>query len=232
MMSSSVNDKNLRLLEKTIDYQFKNRDRLHAALTHSSTQEDRNYERLEFLGDRILGLVIAEWLFKTFPHEKEGDLAKRHAVLVQGRTLAKMARRINLGDALNVSDAERISGGGNNDNILADALEALIGALYLDSSLEQTQSFIRDLWGDTINVMIEPPQDAKTALQEWAQGRGLPLPTYEMTDREGPDHAPVFTIKVHVKDNGEAQATGSSRRKAEKKAAKALLEFLAAQSKP
>jgi ribonuclease-3 len=194
------------------------------ALTHSSTGTQANYERLEFVGDRVLGLVVAQMLYEFFPEESEGGLAKRHAALVQGKTLAQIAREIGLGDALILSDAERAAGGAENENILADGLEAVIGALYLDAGLETCARAVRQLWASRIDVLSEPPQDPKTALQEWAQGRGLPLPVYELIGREGPDHAPQFDVRATVKGFSPVQARGASIRAAEKAAARQLLD--------
>lgn len=216
----------LELLQQRLNHTFTRQDLLVAAMTHASTGAETNYERLEFLGDRVLGIVMAELLYAAFPHEAEGDLAKRHAALVQGELLAMIAREMKLGDALILSDAERAAGGADNDNMLADGFEALIGALYLDAGLEPCQHLITKLWGDRVNKLSAPPQDSKTALQEWAQGRGLPLPTYEVADRSGPDHAPVFTIRVTVQGFKPAQAEGASRRAAEKEAARILLAQL------
>ena len=216
----------LSALQETLRHQFHDVNLLLAAMTHASTGSDHNYERLEFLGDRILGLVIAESLYKLFPNEPEGHLAKRHAALVQGALLAVIAREINLGDSLILSESERASGGAENENMLADALEAMIGALYLDAGLAPCQEVIVRLWGDRISILSSPPQDPKTTLQEWAQGRGLPLPLYELAERSGPDHAPVFTIRVTVQGFTPVLATGASRRAAEKESARILLEQL------
>ena len=216
----------LSALQETLRHQFHDVNLLVAAMTHASTGSDHNYERLEFLGDRILGLVIAESLYKLFPNEPEGHLAKRHAALVQGALLAVIAREINLGDSLILSESERASGGAENENMLADALEAMIGALYLDAGLAPCQEVIVRLWGDRISILSSPPQDPKTTLQEWAQGRGLPLPLYELAERSGPDHAPVFTIRVTVQGFTPVLATGASRRAAEKESARILLEQL------
>lgn len=216
-------DELLAEFEARFGHHFKNADHLNLALTHSSTGAGRNYERLEFLGDRVLGLVMAELLYDVFPDEVEGDLAKRHAALVSGETLAIIAEQINLGDVLNLSHGERAGGGAKNENILADVMEALIGAVYLDNGLSACKSVISTLWNNILHTMKEPPRDPKTALQEWAQGRGLPLPKYEMTGREGPDHAPVFTISVLVEGFDRLSAEGPSRRAAEKSAAILLL---------
>ncbi len=213
-------------LQETLRHQFHDVNLLVAAMTHASTGSDHNYERLEFLGDRILGLVIAESLYKLFPNEPEGHLAKRHAALVQGALLAVIAREINLGDSLILSESERASGGAENENMLADALEAMIGALYLDAGLAPCQEVIARLWGDRISILSSPPQDPKPTLQDGAQGRGLPLPLYELAERSGPDHAPVFTIRVTVQGFTPVLATGASRRAAEKESARILLEQL------
>jgi ribonuclease III len=170
--------------------------------------------------------VIAHILWETFPDESEGDLAKRHAALVQGKMLAKLARLVKLGDAMQLSDAERAAGGSENDNILADGLEGVIGALYIDGGLEPAKNVITRLWGNSIHIMKAPPQDPKTALQEWAQARGLPLPVYELMGKDGPDHAPTFEIKVTVFGYPPWSSRGSSRRKAEKDAAAMLLAHL------
>ena len=219
-------EKERTALQEKLGHFFANQELLQRALTHSSTGAARNYERLEFLGDRVVGLVIAHILWESFPKEAEGDLAKRHAALVQGKTLARIARRIELGGAMQLSAAERAAGGAENDNILADGLESVIGALYVDGGLAVCEKVIRDLLGDSILVMKRPPQDPKTALQEWAQARGLPLPEYEMSGRSGPDHAPDFEIRVTVQGYPPASAKGASRRKAEKEAAGILLAHL------
>ena len=219
-------DEATKKLQDDLGYHFKDIKPLEKALTHSSAGGTYNYERLEFLGDRVVGLALAHTLFKTFPDENEGDMAKRHAALVQGKTLAKIAREINLGAIMQLSEAERAAGGANNDNILADGLEALIGALYLDAGLPECQAAIEKLWGDRVKVMKRPPQDPKTALQEWAQARTLDLPSYELVGRSGPDHAPIFEIRVKVGDFPPWSAKGTSRRSAEKLAAAMLLAHL------
>lgn len=217
----------LKALMEQLGHPFRRQDDLKQALTHSSTG-GANYERLEFLGDRVLNLVIADLLFDAFPKEAEGDLAKRHAALVQGEMLATLAREINLGAALDLSTGERQAGGSRNDNILADAFEAVLGALYRDGGLPACRTVIEKLCGDRLRILAQPPQDPKTMLQEWAQGRGLPLPRYELTKRAGPDHAPQFEITVTVDGMPPATGAGPSRRAAEKEAAAALLKQLPA----
>lgn len=215
------------IIQEKVGYRFADRGYLQKALTHSSAGEKYNYERLEFLGDRVLGLVVAHILFETYPQEAEGDLAKRHAALVQGKTLALVAEDIGLGEIMFLSDSEKAGGSTQNRNILADGMESLIGALYLDGGIDVCMRVIRDLWGGLLETMTSPPQDPKTALQEWAQGQGLPLPLYEMTGREGVDHAPVFEIRVMVEGMPPCTARGASRRKAEKEAARKLLAVIA-----
>ncbi|MBI1300937.1 MAG: ribonuclease III [Alphaproteobacteria bacterium] len=216
----------LSSLEEKICYNFKNTELLRVALTHSSTGESQNYERLEFLGDRVLGLVIASLLFEKFPDEKEGDLAKRLASLVQGRTLARISEQIDLGTFIILSDAERVAGGATNEHILADVFEALIGAMYLDGDLELCERFIAEQWDDVLYTMKTPPQHPKTAIQEWAQAKGLPLPAYEIIEQTGPDHAPEFKVQLLVKGHNPFTASGRSRAEAEKEVAKLFLETI------
>ncbi len=211
-------------LEETLGYSFKNPELLRNALTHSSRGEAKNYERLEFLGDRVLGLVVADLLFYTFPNEKEGDLAKRLASLVQGATLAKLSARISLGDYILFSDAEAAAGGAENDHILADVFEAVIGAIYVDGGFSPCQKIITEHWTDVLHTMKEPPLHPKTAIQEWAQSKGFPLPVYEISGQSGPDHAPVFEIQLFIKGHAPITASGRSRAEAEKNAAKAFME--------
>ena len=214
------------LLEKNIGHDFKDKSLLRDALTHSSTGHEKNYERLEFLGDRVLGLVITEMLFAKFPDESEGDLAKRLAALVQGSMLAVVARQINLGAYVVFSVAEREAGGAENENILSDVFEALIGALYLDGGFKKCHDLVESLWEGHFFDMKAPPQHPKTALQEWAQGSGLPLPVYEIAGQSGPDHAPVFDVKLSVKGHKALIAQGRSRQEAEKEAALAFLKTI------
>lgn len=196
------------------------------ALTHSSKHRQTNNERLEFLGDRVLALVLADTLYHRYPHENEGAQALRHAGLVRAESLARIGRDLRLHDYLHVSNHDRASGTAQIDNVLADTLEALIGALYLDCGFEACRKVVENLWQSAIDEMVQPPQDPKTTLQEFAQGRGLDLPKYDITARNGPDHAPTFTIRVSIDGLGTATATGASRRLAEKAAATHLLQQL------
>lgn len=219
-------DKDFTALEKQIGHNFKDRLLLVTALTHSSAGAKYNYERLEFLGDRVLGLVIANLLYKRFPEEAEGDLAKRLAALVQGSFLAGRAHDLSLGQYVEFSEAEALSGGADNENILADVFESLIGALYLDSGLDACETLIEGLWNDKLDVMKEPPQHPKTRLQEWAQSKGLPLPSYKIVDQQGPDHAPIFVTELSIEGYEKVAAQGKSRQQAEKNAAQDFVELL------
>lgn len=226
MSVSPQNKALLEKLQKLIGYTFHDLHWLERAMTHSSTAEDYNYERLEFLGDRVLGLTIAHALFETFPKEREGGLAKRHAALVQGTTLSVIANAKGLGDYIILSDAERRAGGAQNDNILADILESLMGAILVDGGYDPARDFILRFWGNNIETLTEAPMDPKTELQEWVQAKALPLPIYEVVDKKGPDHAPIFTIELRVQGYDPVRAEGPSRRQAEKTSAQAMLQKL------
>lgn len=215
---------NLDALQQQIDHTFKDSALLETAMTHSSTGAKSNYERLEFLGDRVLGLAVSETLYAKFPDEPEGHLAKRLSALVQGTFLAQISREMEMGQYIIFSDAESASGGAENDNILADVFESMIGALYLDTNYETCRALIQKLWGDHFDSMKKPPQHPKTRLQEWAQSQNLPLPHYKISDQSGPDHAPVFDISLTVKGYEEITVKGASRQEAEKLAASSFIE--------
>lgn len=217
-------------VEQKLGHEFGDKTLLRSALTHSSTGGAASYERLEFLGDRVLGLVVAQMLFEKFPDEAEGDLAKRLAALVQGSFLAEIATKINLGAFVILSDGERDAGGAANENILADVFEALLGALYLDGGFEKCTQLIERLWADSIFEMKVPPQHPKTSVQEWAQSRGLSLPLYEIVAQTGPDHAPVFEVQLSVEGQKSVRAQGPSRQAAEKSAAQLFLDQLGNQA--
>jgi ribonuclease-3 len=178
-------------------------------------------ERLEFIGDRVLGLLIAEWLAERFPNEQEGDLGRRLASLVSQPVLAHVAETIGLGEALSVAPGEARAGVKRRATVLADALEAALGAIYLDGGLAPARDFVHRAWDGAMIAQEQPPKDAKTALQEWAQKRGLDLPDYTVSARSGPPHAPVFEVTVAV---GEWHGTGTagSKRAAEQLAAEQL----------
>jgi ribonuclease-3 len=209
-------------LERQLDYRFSEPARLQQAFTHSS-RSGPNYERLEFLGDRVLGLVMAEWLLVLHPEAVEGKLAKLQAALVSAESLAQVARSLDLSRFIKGAAAD--PGLKQNDGILADCCEALVAVLYLDGGVPAAQNFIRTQWATLVGA---PPEtgDAKTLLQEWTQSRGLGLPVYAETERSGPDHAPSFTIEVQVKNHGAVAATGASKRLAERAAAAAMLKDL------
>ncbi len=213
-------------LEQRIGYRFKNSGYMEQALTHSSKSGTANNERIEFLGDRVLNLVMAHTLYEQFPADPEGSLAKRHSALVQGPMLAAVAITINLGDFMNLSEAERTSGGAENENILSDGMEALLGAVFLDGGLEPARDVIIRLWDKYILTHTDVQQDPKTELQEWVQARGLPLPAYEITGKSGPDHSPRFEIELSVQGYSPVSADGPSRRHAEKDAARKMLAQL------
>jgi ribonuclease III len=210
------------------------------ALTHpSAAAADRRrgrpqqggghgYERLEFLGDRVLGLVVADLLWHRFADEPEGLLTRRFGQLVRRETLAKVAAAIGLGPHLVLSPSEAAAGGAANPGILADALEAVLAAIYLDGGFAAAARFVGRWWEPLIAEMGRPPRDPKTALQEWAQGRGLPLPAYRLVATSGPDHARRFTVTAEVAGAEQTTATASSKRAAETEAAALLLESLGA----
>ncbi|MBI3441328.1 MAG: ribonuclease III [Proteobacteria bacterium] len=211
-------------LEKKISYKFSTPALLETALTHASVQDTAyDYERLEFLGDRVLGLVVADLLYTCFSEEREGGLAKRHAALVQRKALLKVAQQLQLADHLKLSPSEKKSGGHTKEKILADAMEALIGAIYRDGGFLAASTFIKTFWSDMLHQHVSPPEDAKSRLQEWVQARSLPLPEYTLVDKSGTDHSPQFEIEVFVKGIGRASSVAASKRAAEKSAALKIL---------
>jgi ribonuclease-3 len=212
-------------LQKRLGYTFTDKTLLTMALTHASAGGE-DYQRLEFLGDRVLGLIVAERLYELYPKEPEGDLSKRHTALVRAETLARAAAGLDVGVAALLSEAEKAAGGAANENILSDIMEALIGAVYLDGGLTAARTMLLPLLEEDLRTMAAPPRDPKTALQEWAQARGHGLPEYTVTERTGPDHAPDFTITVTVRGQPSATGKGASKRAAEKAAAMLLLERL------
>jgi ribonuclease-3 len=219
-------------LEDRIGYRFAAPALLREALTHSSAASRgrrrlRSNERLEFLGDRVLGLAIADLLIRRFPGEPEGGLTRRHAALVQRATLAEIALEIGLGDCLVLARSEDEAGGRRKPATLANVLEALIGAVYLDGGLAPAAAFVTRHFGRRLGEMRAPPQDPKTALQEWAQGRGLALPHYRVVEVVGPAHEPRFEVSVQVGAVPPATAVAGSKRAAERAAAARVLEALA-----
>jgi ribonuclease III len=230
-------------LAQAIGYAFTRPELIAEALTHPSALASehgrsrrpskyfhRGYERLEFLGDRVLGLIIADLLWRRFETEPEGHLTRRYTHLVRREALARIANTIGLGTHLVLSRAEAAAGAAGNSGILADVCEALIAAIFLDGGIEAASAFVHRFWEPLVDEMDGPPRDPKTELQEWAQARGLALPAYELIETSGPDHAPLFTVAVSVVGRDRAAATASSKRAAEARAAAMLLEHLAAET--
>jgi ribonuclease-3 len=213
--------------EKAIGYVFKDRSLLTNSLTHSSartaSQPRSDYERLEFLGDRVLGLAVAEMVSTAYPEASEGDLARRFNRLVRGGTCALIGGQIGLGAQLVLSDSEAVHGGRGKETILADAMEAVLGAVFLEAGFETAREIVRKLWGPLLDGLPHVAVDPKSALQEWAQGKGLPLPEYKEKARKGPDHAPKFISQVKVNGFDPAVGEGTSKRAAEQAAATAFL---------
>jgi len=216
----------LKAFEERIGHVFAVPGRLIEAVTHPSmsspTRADN--QRLEFLGDRVLGLVMAEALLAADTDAAEGTLAPRFNALVRKETCADVARQIDLGAVLRLGRSETMSGGRRKQALLGDAMEAVIAAVYLDAGFDTARDMILRLWGDRIGRVEDDARDAKTALQEWAQARGFAPPSYVETARSGPDHAPVFTIAATLANGASASATAGSKREAQQSAAKALLE--------
>ena len=216
----------IRSFEQRLGYEFSNLSLLVEALTHSSIASDfrKDNQRLEFLGDRVLGLVMAEALLEIDQTAPEGTLAPRFNALVRKETCAEVARQIELGGVLKIGRSEMLSGGRRKDALLGDGMEAVIAAIYKDGGFEVAKTIIINLWGDRIKNVKGDARDAKTMLQEWAQARGQNPPNYEVISRSGPDHAPDFLVKV-ILDSGEtSEALAGSKRQAEQMAAKALLQ--------
>ena len=213
-------------LEKSLGYCFRNPALLEEALTHATAARKRgraNYQRLEFLGDRVLGLVVAEMLFESFPAANEGELSKRLSDLVRRETCADVAREWGLAGYIQLGAGEASSGGRERTPILADVCEALIGAVFLDGGFDAARTLVRAAFEERMRARAQPSQDPKTALQEWAQARGLPTPVYRTRERSGPDHSPRFTISVEVDGFDAISADAGSKRAAEQGAAEAFL---------
>ncbi len=215
----------LRAFEGRIGHEFREPELLLRAVTHASissaTRPDN--QRLEFLGDRVLGLVMSEALLQADPKASEGQLAPRFNALVRKETCADVARDLALGEVLKLGRSEMMSGGRRKEALLGDALEAVIAAVYLDGGFEAARRMVLRLWGKRIHTVETDARDAKTALQEWAQARALPPPTYTEQSRSGPDHAPVFTVEVRLGNGAAETASANTKRAAEQTAARALL---------
>ena len=214
------------MVEKLIGYEFNNKGLLEKALTHPSAVKkgEPHYERLEFLGDAVLDIVISEYLFNRYKDEQEGALAKRRSALVRRETLGEISYKLGLGEYLRLGRGEEASGGRENRTNLANVFEAIIGAMYLDGGLDPSKEFLLPLFMPLAETMNEPPKDPKTSLQEWAQGNKKPLPIYKVVKEEGPSHSPQFTVEVEVEGEKAIIGKGSSKREAEQEAARAFLQ--------
>ena len=215
-------------LENRIGYRFSDPARLECALTHiSALKGARNragsYQRLEFLGDHVLGLVISDMLYRSFPKADEGELSRRLADLVRKETCAEVALAIDLGAAVRLGASEANAGARKRPAILADVCEALIGAVYVDGGYQAAEALVGRLWDERMRATAQPVRDPKTVLQEWAQARGLPTPTYREVARSGPDHSPEFRVAVQLPSLAPADGVGRSKRIAEQAAAAAML---------
>jgi ribonuclease-3 len=216
-------------LEQTIGYRFADTTLLDRALTHISALKGAqgrtgSYQRLEFLGDHVLGLAISEMLFEAFPKADEGELSRRLADLVRRETCADVARAVDLGAALRLGASEAKSGGRARVAILADVCESLIGAVFLDGGYQAACAFVERFWAERMRKPARPLRDPKTVLQEWAQARGLPTPSYREVERIGPHHDPEFRVAVTLPNRDPAEGRGRSKRAAEQAAAEALLK--------
>lgn len=222
-------DEPLDRLEGRLGYRFRDRRLLVEALTHSSaiagapSPGGANYQRLEFLGDRVLALVVADMLLEAFPDASEGELARRLTGLVRNETCAAIARKLDLGPDIRLGSGEASSGGRTKEAILGDVCEAVIGAIYRDGGTAVATAFVQEHWREPMRDWKGALRDAKTTLQEWAQGRGLATPSYTIVGRSGPHHAPRFEVEVAIDDLAPERGEGGSRREAEQNAAAATL---------
>ena len=196
-----------------------------AALTHSSSR-GQSYERLEFLGDRVLGLVVARWLYERFPDEPEGKLSRRFNTLVARETCAEIGRELGLPAVIRLGKQARDDGANWSDNVVGDVVEALVGALFLDAGLDAADTLIRRLWTPLVEGQRGAPQHPKSALQELTAAKALPNPDYELVKQSGAHHQPSFIVRVSIPKLGEAEGQGTSKQEAETAAAQALLEKL------
>ncbi|WP_338723239.1 ribonuclease III [Devosia sp. XK-2] len=224
----SRRDRTHEKLQVRLGYRFADPDLLDRALTHSSAispgkRIEKSYQRLEFLGDRVLGLVVADMLYRRFPKSNEGELSRSLNTLVRKETCAEIARQLDLGKEIILGESEARSGGAGKDAILGDITEAIIGAIYLDGGLEPARAFVERLFEEFLADGQANRADAKTTLQEWAQARGLEPPSYVLVERTGPDHAPEFTIGVELAGFDRLEAVGPSKKIAEHRAAELFL---------
>ena len=221
-----VNKNKLESLFHKIKYNFKNIIFCVNALTHSSYHSKNyktNYQRLEFLGDRVLGLIISEAVFKRFKNEEEGKLSKRFSDLVSKKTLIEVSKEIELQNTINTSK-EYIDKIKITDSMLADSLEALIGAIYIDSNFQEVKKVVLNLWGKKLSSQEKPPVDAKSFLQEWCLSKKKKIPVYKILEKSGPDHKPTFLVELRIENFQKVQGEGSTKKKAEIDAAQKIIE--------
>lgn len=231
MPKPSLSKEAVKSIEAAINHTFKDKDLLTRAMTHPGAVSSQDAaklsnQRLEFLGDRVLGLVVAERLMERYPTEREGKLAPRFNAYVRKEACADAIRHLGIGQYLLMAPNDAADGGRSRDSALGDLCEALIAAVYLDGGLKPARTFIEKAWAPHFAAGVTAAKDAKTLLQEWAQGRGLPLPKYEVVDRKGPDHAPEFLVSVSLENGATARASGPSKQDAQRAAAEALMEEL------
>lgn len=212
-------------VERALGHRPRDKDLFERALTHGSAG-GKTYERLEFLGDRVLGLVVARWLYERFPNEPEGEMSRRYNALVARETCADVGRELGVPPEIKLGRQAREDRATNSDNVVGDVVEALLGALFIDAGLDVADAFVRRTWAPYVDSQKKVPVHPKSALQELAAARNWGMPVYEVTGRSGAHHAPTFTVRVSVRGGGEAVAEGSSKQDAETAAAEALLENL------
>lgn len=220
-----MSDELIAFVRQSLGHEPKDPTLFEKALTHSSVGGD-SYERLEFLGDRVLGVVVARALYERYPDEPEGKLSRRYNALVARETCAEVGRALGLSPRIRLGRQAREDNASQSDNVIGDVLEALIGALLLDGGMEVAESFVLRAWGELLEGQGRAPQHPKSGLQELAAAKGCKPPEYALVSRTGPHHAPQFTVRVEVKGLGEATAQGSSKQEAETEAAAALLSQL------
>ena len=214
-----------RWIEERLGHAPKDRALFERALTHSS-HGDEHYERLEYLGDRVLGLAVASWLYELFPSEPEGKLSRRLNALVAGEVCAEVGRELGVGEQIRLGKQAREDGASDSDNVVGDLVEAVIGALYLERGFEEAARFVRKAWGDRVSTRDKAPKHPKSELQEWAAANDRKPPVYQLADRSGPHHAPRFVVEVEISGVGSASAEGASKQEAETAAAAKLMEQL------
>lgn len=214
----------MKRLQQTLKYRFRDEALLHKAVTHGSIDPDvdANYERLEFLGDRVLGVAVASLLYRLFPDEPEGNLSQRFVGLVCKETVAEVAKTLQLDKFMRVANEDLR----RNENVLCDVCEAVIGAIYIDAGVDAAIEFVNNHWRELIDRNVEPPKDSKTKLQELTHHLKLGTPMYQVVSRSGSEHRPVFEMEVVIGDGRKASGTGTSKKLAEFAAASAMLEIL------